>query len=255
MDQPAKLRVLFLPGGIQPVAIQYAPLLKVLGDGIQPVLKDLEVYRDGTPPASYSLSEEVEAVKRAADEAGMSSFHLVAYSGGGAVALAFTGAYPQRVQSLALSEPAVIPSQEWYRQESAYWQLMNHVMSLPDNLLMQEFMRLELREGVPLPPPPVGDPPPWMSKRPAGLKALASSFSSYDLPLSLLREYSRPVYIAVAALSNQVEMRKAEILAGVFTDAVVEVYEMRHHFDPPQRAEPERFARALTDLWARAGSS
>lgn len=255
MDQSAKLRVLFLPGGIQPVAIQYAPLLKVLGDGKQPLLKDLEVYRDGTSPASYSLTEEVEGVKRAADEAGMSSFHLVAYSGGGAVALAFTGAYPQRVLSLALSEPAVIPSQEWYRQESAYWQQMDHVMSLSDNLLMQEFMRLELREGVPLPPPPAGDPPPWMAKRPAGLKALARSFSSYDLPLSRLREYSRPVYIAVAALSNQVEMRKAEILEGVFPDAVVEVYEMRHHFDPPQRAEPERFAQSLTDLWAKAGSS
>jgi pimeloyl-ACP methyl ester carboxylesterase len=254
MNQSTKRMVVFLPGGIQPVSIQYAPLLKVLGDGIQPLLKDLEVYRDGTPPADYSLSTEVEGIKRTADEAGMASFHLVAYSGGGAVALAFIGAYPARVQSLALSEPAVIPSQEWFRQESGHMQQMDHVMSLLDKQLMQEFMRNELREGVPLPPPSVGDPPPWMAKRPDGLKKLNKAFSSYDMPLSRLSEFSRPVYIAVAALSNEVEMRKAQVLDGLFPDVKVEVYENRHHFDPPQRAEPERFARALTSLWARADS-
>ncbi len=254
MDQVNKLKVVFLPGGIQPVAIQYAPLLKVLGDTIQPLLKDLEVYRDGTPPADYALLDEIEAVKHAADEARMEAFHLVGYSGGGAVALAFTGAYPERVLSLALSEPAVIPSQAWYQQESAYWQQMGQVMSLPDKLMLQEFMRLELREGVPLPPPPIGDPPPWMAKRPAGLKALTGAFSRYDLPYNRLSEYSKPVYIAVADLSNPVEMRKAEVLGGLFPDLQVEVYQERHHFNPPQRVEPERFARALTTLWKKAGN-
>jgi pimeloyl-ACP methyl ester carboxylesterase len=252
MDHSNQLKVVFLPGGIQPVAIQYAPLLKVLDGSIQPLLKDLEVYRDDTPPADYSLSSEIEAVKHAAEEAGMETFHLVGYSGGGAVALAFTGAYPERVLSLALSEPAVIPSQEWYRHEAEYWKQMGQVMSLPDNLLMPEFIRLELRKGVPLPPAPVGDPPPWMAKRPAGLKALEGAFSRYDLPYSRLRAYSRPVYIAVAALSNPVEMRKAEVLGGLFPDLQVEVYQDRHHFDPPQRVEPERFAQSLTQLWKKA---
>jgi pimeloyl-ACP methyl ester carboxylesterase len=255
MDQANKRNVLFLPGGIQPAALQYAPLLKVLGASIQPLLKDLEVYREDTPPADYSLTAEIDGVKHAVDEAGMQTFHLVGYSGGGAVALAFTGIYPERVLSLALSEPAVIPSQEWYQQESAYWQQMTQVMSLPDNLLMQEFMRMELREGVPLPPPPpAGDPPPWMAKRPAGLKALSTAFSRFDLPYSRLRGYSKPVYLAVAALSTQVEMRKGEVLWGLFPDLQVEVYENRHHFDPPQRVEPERFAQALVALWKKAGS-
>jgi pimeloyl-ACP methyl ester carboxylesterase len=164
----------------------------------------------------------------------MATFHLVAYSGGGAVALAFTSAYP-KVQSLALSEPAVIPSQEWFRQESDYWHQMEQVMSLPDKLLMQEFIRVELRDGVPLPPPPAGDPPPWMAKRPAGLKALVGAFSRYDLTYNHLREFSKPVYIAVTGLSNPVEMRKADVLSGLFPDLQVEVYQDRHHFDPPQR--------------------
>jgi pimeloyl-ACP methyl ester carboxylesterase len=254
MNPQVKPNVIFLPGGIQPAAIQYAPLLKVLGDNIQPLLKDLEVYRDDTPPSQYTLADEIEGIKRAADEAGMPSFHLVAYSGGGAVALAFIGAYPDRVLSLALSEPAVIPSQAWYQQESVYWQQMDQVMSLPDKLLMQEFIRVELREGMTLPPAPISDPPPWMAKRPAGLKALVNGFSKYDLPYNRLREFTRPAYIAVTALSNPVEMRKADVLSGLLPDLQVEVYQDRHHFDPPQRAEPERFAQALSNLWARSNS-
>jgi pimeloyl-ACP methyl ester carboxylesterase len=255
MDQSNKRKVVFLPGGIQPVALQYAPLLNILGKDIQPLLKDLEVYRDGTPPANYSLQEEIEGLRRFTEAAGIRTFHLVAYSGGGAVALAFTGLYPERVLSLAISEPAVIPSQEWFTYESAYWKEMGRVMRLPDKALMYEFMRVELREGVPLPPPPAGDPPPWMAKRPAGLKALVGAFGSFDLPYGLLRAYTRPVYIAVAGLSTPVEMRKAEVLQGVFPDIQVEVYPERHHFDPPQRAEPDRFAKALTSLWEKASQS
>ncbi len=83
MSQSEAFKVIFLPGIIQPAAIQYAPLLKELGNEVQPILKDLEVYRDGTPPAGYSLADKVEGVKAAADQAGMEAFHLMAYSGGG----------------------------------------------------------------------------------------------------------------------------------------------------------------------------
>jgi pimeloyl-ACP methyl ester carboxylesterase len=253
MNQLKQIMVVFLPGGIQPASIQYAPLLNELNHEILPLLKDLEIYRDGTPPAGYSLSTEVESLKEAVDRAGLDESHLVAYSGGGAAALAYTGIYPERVQSLALSEPAVVPSQAWITREAAYWRQMEQVMKLPDTQMMREFMRLELRDGVPLPPPPAGDPPPWMAKRPAGIKALAEAFERYNLPLENLRDFRKPVYIAVAGLSNPVEMRKAEFLKEIFTDLQVEVYPERHHFDPPQRAEPKRFAQALRILWAKAG--
>jgi hypothetical protein len=46
--------------------------------------------------------------------------------------------------------------------------------------------------------------------------------------------------------------RTARTLADVFPDLEVEVYEGRSHLDPPHRAEPERFARALHKLWRRA---
>ncbi len=252
MNQATIIPVVFLPGGIQPAAIQWEPVLKVLGSQVKPLLKDLEVYADGTPPAEYSLSTEIEALRLAADQAEMERFHLVAYSGGGAVALAFTGAYPERVMSLALSEPAVIPSQEWFRHEAEYWKQMTSLMSLPDQAFMDEFVRVELRPGVTPPPPPSGNPPPWMARRPAGIRTLIRGFAAYDLPYARLRAFTPPVYMAVAALSNPVEQRKAEVLQGLFPDIQVEVYANLHHFNPPQRAEPEHFARALTRLWEKA---
>lgn len=242
----------FLPGGIQPAAVQYAPLLGALALPTPPLLKDLELYRNGTPPPGYKLEDEVDGLKQAADQAGLHPFHLVAYSGGGAVALAFIGRYPGRVLSLALVEPAAIPSRQWLEQEAGFWREMSQVMSLPDAQMMPEFVRLQLRPGVMPPPAPAGDPPPWMASRPAGLRAIARAFSEYDLPYERLRLFAPPVYLAVTALSNPVEMRKAEVLKGLFPDARLEVYDQRSHFDPPQRAEPERFAKALQDLWMRA---
>jgi pimeloyl-ACP methyl ester carboxylesterase len=252
MTLPKNLPVVFLPGGIQPVEIQYAPLLKVLGVDVNTLLKNLEVYRDETPPPHYTLATEIDGLRQAADQAGFYNFHLVAYSGGGAIALAYAALYPGRVLSLALSEPAVIPSQEWYTHEASYWKQMDHVMSLPDPQLMTEFMRLELGEGVPLPAPPPGDPPAWMALRPAGLKTLVSAFNHFDLPYASIRAFTKPVYLAVGGLSTQLELRKAQVLESLFPDAHVEVYPDRHHFDPPQRAEPERFARALVSLWEKA---
>jgi hypothetical protein len=41
-------------------------------------------------------------------------------------------------------------------------------------------------------------------------------------------------------------------LARVFPDFTLQVFEDRHHFDPPHRTEPERLTASLRNLWARA---
>ncbi len=125
-------------------------------------------------------------------------------------------------------------------------------MALPPAELVPAFVRINLRPGVPPPPPPPGPAPEWMSNRPAGLKALMQAFKAFPLDLNRLRQFCGPVYLAIGSLTNAVEERKAQVLAGLFTDFRLEVYEGRHHFNPPQRAEPERFARALLELWQRA---
>ncbi|MBI3762092.1 MAG: hypothetical protein HY260_09560, partial [Chloroflexi bacterium] len=45
--------VVFLPGGVMPAMLAYGPLLDVIGDEIQRVVKELEVYANDTPPADY----------------------------------------------------------------------------------------------------------------------------------------------------------------------------------------------------------
>jgi hypothetical protein len=68
-----------------------------------------------------------------------------------------------------------------------------------------------------------------------------------------LSRFSKPVYYALGGLSNPDEYREiADRLSRVFPDFVLEVFEERHHFDPPHRIEPERLARSLRAVWARA---
>jgi pimeloyl-ACP methyl ester carboxylesterase len=252
MDTSIVRDVVFLPGGIMPAAVQYAPLLGVLKNDIRPVLKDLELYAADVPAPGYQLDQESDGLRQVVDRAGLNSFHLVGYSGGGAAALAFVAAYPERVKSLALVEPAVIPSPEWLKAEHEHMDRLDHLMTLPPNDQMREFVSAHLRPGVQPPPPPPGEPPAWMAKRPAGLKALARAFSSSKIDSNRFRQFHRPVYLAIGSLSNPIEERKVKWMADVFSDFQVEVYEGRHHFEPPQRAEPERFATALLNLWNRA---
>jgi hypothetical protein len=44
-------------------------------------------------------------------------------------------------------------------------------------------------------------------------------------------------------------------LSGVFPDFELEVFDDRHHFDPPHRIERERLAISLKKLWGRAERS
>jgi pimeloyl-ACP methyl ester carboxylesterase len=91
--------------------VRYAPLVSALGDEVQFQTKDLEVYAGEEPPAGYSIELEVEALSRFADSLQLDRFHLLGYSGGGFVSLAFAGAYPDRLLSLALFEPALVPGE------------------------------------------------------------------------------------------------------------------------------------------------
>ena len=62
--------VLLLPGIIAPAAMRYDALVSHL-DGINVTLKDLEVYRDESPPTGYSITTEIDSVERAVNELGL----------------------------------------------------------------------------------------------------------------------------------------------------------------------------------------
>lgn len=250
----ARHSIVLLPGGVLPAEPAYAALIRVLGDRVDVVAKDLEVYAAEQPPPGFSLATEVDGILRAADRHGFARFHLVGYSGGGASSLAFTALHPDRLLSLALLEPAWAGN-ERTEAEDELMEQFRALESLPPDQFMRGFLRLQLAPGVEPPPPPEGPPPPWMARRPAGLRAFIKAFDNAHLDLKALGAFDRPVYYALGGRSNpDYYGRMADRLAAIFSDFTVETFPDRHHFDPPHRIEPERLADSLIALWQRAES-
>jgi pimeloyl-ACP methyl ester carboxylesterase len=241
-----------LPGIVLPADLAYAALLQVLEERVAVVAKDLEVYAEDQPPPGFSLDTEIKGILREADARGFDHFHLVGYSGGGAVSLAFAAQCGERLLSLALLEPAWAGN-ERTPPEEALMQRFRALASLPPDEYMAGFVQLQLAPGVEPPPPPEGPPPAWMAKRPAGIRALLDAFDKGDLDLEALRAFDRPVYFALGGRSNPDSFGlMAGRLAEIFPDFTLETFEERHHFDPPHRIEPERLAQSLLALWSRA---
>ena len=243
-----------LPGSVLPGALAYPALVTALGDGVDVLVKELEVYAADVPPPDYSLDHEVAGILRAADERGWDRFDLVGYSGGGAASLAFAAKRPERLTSLALLEAAWAGNwDDVSPRHRALWGEYDKLAGLPQEDFMTGFMRLGIRADVPLPPRPDGPPPPWMALRPAGIQAFMRTFKTYDLSREALAGFDKPVLFVLGGLSNPDDYGEvAERLARVFVDYRLEVFPERHHFDPPHRVEPERVAQALRSLWAHA---
>jgi len=243
-----------LPGAVLPAEPAYAGLLETLGDRVDAVAKDLEVYEADQPTPDFGLGTEVDGIRREADSHDFDRFHLVGYSGGGASALAFAAVQGERLSSLALLEPAWAGN-ERTPEEEALMEQFRALNPLPPDQFMAGFLRLQLAPGVEPPPRPEGPPPPWMAKRPAGIRAFLDAFDNGYLDVDALRAFDRPVYFALGGRSNPDYFgRMAERLAAIFPDFTIETFPERHHFDPPHRIEPERLGDSLLALWERAES-
>jgi pimeloyl-ACP methyl ester carboxylesterase len=246
-------RVILLPGSVLPGELAYGSLVAALGSGADAVVKELEVYATPEAPPDYTLDHEVDGVLRDADQSNWERFHLVGYSGGGAAALAFAARHSERLASLALLEPAWAGRWDLSPTEQALWVEYDRLDALPSDQFMRAFMRLNVKPGIELQPPPSGDPPPWMAKRPGGIRAFMKTFKTYELDHEALARFDRPVYFALGGLSNPDQFGAiATRLSRVFSDFELEIFEERHHFDPPHRIEPERLADSLRALWRRA---
>jgi pimeloyl-ACP methyl ester carboxylesterase len=246
-------RVILLPGGILPADLAYGALIEALGDEVEAVAKDLELYSGDQLRDDYSLDDEVAGVLREADARDWKRFHLVGYSGGGAAAIAAAARHPDRLLSLGLLEPAWAGDWEQGEAERALWRELEKLEGLPPDEFIPAFVRLELRPGVDPPAPAPGPPPPWMANRPAGISALMRAFETSELDRESLSRFDRPVYYALGGLSNpDLYGALAQRLSRAFADFTLEVFEERHHFDPPHRIEPDRLARSLRALWQHA---
>src|SRR5258707_12068566 len=139
--------VVLLPGGVLPAQPAYAALLQVLGERVEAVAKDLEVYSGDRPPPDYGLDVEVKGILREADLRGFDRFHLVGYSGGGASSLAFAAVHRERLLSLALLEPAWAGNERTPAAE-ALMASFRALEALPPDQFIAGFQRLQLAPGV-----------------------------------------------------------------------------------------------------------
>ena len=247
-----KAQVVCVPGSVAPAAMRYKPLLEAVGDRADFHLKDLEVYREPRPPADYSIEQEVEALERFAKGTGLERFHLVAYSGGGFVALAYSAAHPERVMSLAMFEPARIPGALSEPEEAFFSELTRKLDGLRGDEYMATFVREQVRPGAVLPPPPAGPVSPEMQKRPAGIAALIAAFDVYQFDRESLRQAPYPVFYGYGDFSHPEQALKAGILAQLFAEIRVQRFAGVHHFVPPDQIYTPAHVRALLDLWRGA---
>ncbi len=247
------VQVIALPGGVMPAETRYAPLASGLGGDVNLHLKDLEVYSGDEPPIGYSISHEVEAVARFADSLGLARFHLLGYSGGGFVSLAFAAAHPERLLSLALFEPASIPGELNAEEARLANQLRAGLAGLSGPDFMRAFVSLQLRPGVEV-PAPAGVPPPYMRNRPAGIAAMMAAFGEHRCDRSQLRQCHFPAFLGYGDLTGEQEEVRAAVLARLLLDVHIRRFSGVHHFVPPQRIYTPEHLRALRDLWERAAT-
>ena len=121
---------------------------------------------------------------------------------------------------LGLLEPAWAGDWDLGPAEQALWREYDRLGALPPDQLMRGFMRLQVKPGVELPPPPPGEPPSWMARRPAGIRAFMQTFETYELDRDALMRFDRPVYFAIGGLSNPDQFGElATRLSRVFPSA------------------------------------
>lgn len=247
-------QAILLPGIVLPADLAFGALVEALGEGVEARVKELEVYSTEEPPAGYGLEAEIGGVLAEAERAGFERFHLVGYSGGGAISLAFADRHPERLLSLSLLEPAWAGNEGLAESERRAREEFEQIRDLPPEEMMPRFVATQLEPGVEPPEPPPGPAPPWMAKRPAGIRAITDAFQRHDLDPAALRAFGRPVLYALGGRSNRAYFGvMAQRLGGLFPDFTLEVFDERHHFDPPHRVEPERLAATLRAHWELGG--
>lgn len=244
-------QVICLPGSVAPAANRYGPLKAAVGDGADFHLKDLELYRDDTPPADYAIEMELSGIDRLADSLGLDRFHMVGYSGGGMISLAYAGTRPGRLLSLALFEAARVPGPLSKPESDFFDDLSAKLAGLQGADFMTVFVREQVKPGAVVPPPQ--PPTPEMRKRPAGIAALLRAFDQYVFDRDLLRKCPFRVYYAYGSLSHEEQAIKAGVLAQLFRDIRIRRFDGIHHFVPPEDIYSREHVDALLELWRAAG--
>ena len=240
-------------GGAGPRApVEFAALAEELGERASPLFHDLLAFRGEPLRPDYSVGAEVEELRTTIDAAELDRPHLVAYSGGAAIALAFASRYPTRVASLALVEPGWIGVTRLNAMEAAFWAEHDRVMGLGRDERLAGFRGLVVAGDAAESLPPVAADAPWVDGVLLGIETLGRLFRKTPIDTRPLHDAGTPIYYAVGSRSNSVFAARGRLLAKRLPRARIDVYEGLHHLRPPHRGAPQRFADALLSLWSEA---
>jgi hypothetical protein len=251
-EKPMSHRAILLPGIVLPAELAYPALIEALGEGVEARAKELEVYASDRPGPDYGIETELAGILREAEVAGFERFHLVGYSGGGRDLGSIRGSNPGPPAEPRAARAGLGRQRGPQRARAAGTGGVRPNQRAAGGEADAALRRAPARPRRRAPPPPPGPTLPWMAKRPAGIRAPTGAFASYRLDLEALGAFPRPVYYALGGLSNPDYFgAMAERLGGLFDDHTLDVFEERHHFDHPHRAEPERLAARLLELWER----
>ena len=149
-----RTQAILLPGGVMPAELAYGALLAALGDDVQAVAKELEIYADATPPAGTRSSTRPTAScgprTRPASTASTSSATRPA------APRAWRSPPASRAAaSLALIEPAWMGNDELSRGTRDLARF-DRIAALPPEQMLPAFVANQLAAGVEPPPPPPG---------------------------------------------------------------------------------------------------
>jgi pimeloyl-ACP methyl ester carboxylesterase len=233
----------FIPGLVMPASLRYKPLIRALGEGAGLIAQDMAVVGAGP---GYSMRTEIDALEEVRQAHRLERFHLYGHSAGGAVALAYVAAHPDRVISLALDEP----STDFSDEDLAWpgWAQMRGIreMSFTDGMTM--FRRLQVGPMVPAALP--AEPPAWMSVGPERVAAFSRAVADHRIAAQRYSRFPGLVRFTYGSLSHPRFGDIRDRLARAFPRFSSERIEALHHLRSEHQAMPDAVARSLRSLWS-----
>ena len=212
-----------------------------------------ELVGNSSTDPDYAWQDEVEALGLALPT-GVPT-HLVGFSGGATLALAFVAAHPGRVASLSLVEPAwsFLPPSD---VEADYYERLARALQGPASAERGAFRRLLVRDDVELEPPRRDLVDAAVGREAAGqrtvLRTMTEAMQQHVVAPAALAGFRRRVYVAIGGRSNPMWRAQGDALAAAFPASRLEVFEERHHLDPPQKSETSRLVAGLRWAWSEA---
>jgi pimeloyl-ACP methyl ester carboxylesterase len=218
---------------------------RVLDGRAEIVPKALEVWADG-PLASYTLDEEVDAVRRVAEGRGWSRFHIVGFSAGATVALICARVMPSSVATIAVIEPATIGDDDWGSGEVDWRARMRAIFELSPPRRQIAFRRAVMHPDEAVPPLP----PPSSESFEQG-KLLESALATTGYASSDWAVLTQPLLVVTCGRSHPRFAEVSARLAEVVPNASAATFPSLSHLESPQRHDPERLSALLVDLWSQ----